>query len=438
MIITNFQNLAKNDLRKKALEIAEAGYEAIDIEKAVRDRIKIENNFLKVIKTPTILKDSVHSEAEINLNNFKRIFIVGIGKGSALASAKLTEILGNRLTGGIVLDREIPKLEIKNLKLEIYAGTHPFPSKQNIEATKKIIKLAENLNENDLLINFICGGGSALTCASEREMEDSIKAIKLLTKAGATIEELNIVRKHLSEFKGGGFAKIVYPATVVSLIVSDVCGNELSTVASGPTVFDKTTVLDAENVLNKYNLNLKDFNLHETPKDKKCFDKVYNILFACNQDAIMGMLKKSEEIGLKSEIYSLALQGEAREVLSQMAEKINNKDLLIAAGETTITFKKLPADKGGRNMEAVLGALAKCQDLVFMSFASDGHDNTEAAGAIGDNLTLEKAKESNLNIEDFLETHNSFEFFEKTGDLIFTEKKCFNVADLMLVLRLSK
>ena len=159
-----------------------------------------------------------------------------------------------------------------------------------------------NLNENDLLINFICGGGSALTCASEREMEDSIKAIKLLTKAGATIEELNIVRKHLSEFKGGGFAKIVYPATVVSLIVSDVCGNELSTVASGPTVFDKTTVLDAENVLNKYNLNLKDFNLHETPKDKKCFDKVYNILFACNQDAIMGMLKKSEEIGLKSEI----------------------------------------------------------------------------------------------------------------------------------------
>ncbi|MEK7634459.1 MAG: DUF4147 domain-containing protein [Patescibacteria group bacterium] len=446
MIITNFQNLAKNNLRKKALEIAEAGYEAIEIKKVVLNKIKIENNILKIIKIPTIPRDSIYSEIEFDLNNFKRIFIVGIGKGSALASATLAEILGNKLSGGIALDIKNPdEFKIKNLKLEILIGIHPLPSQQNIEATKKIIELADGLDENDLLINFICGGGSALACASEKEMEDSIKATKLLTKSGATIDELNIVRKHLSEFKGGGFAKIACPATILSLIISDVCGNDLSTVASGPTVFDKTTVSDAENVLKKYGLNLKDFNLYETPKDKKCFEKVSNILFACNQDAIMGMLKKSEELGLKSEIHSLALQGEAREVLFQMMSKINNKNLLIAAGETTVAFKKFPAGKGGRNQEAVLGALAnrqifdiEYQDAVFLSFASDGHDNTEAAGAIGDGLTVERAKELNLNIEEFLENHNSFEFFEKTGDLIFAENKCFNVADLMLVLKSSK
>lgn len=458
MIITNFQNLAKNDLRRKALEIAEAGYEAIEIEGAVSKRIKLEGSKLEIITHPAILWDGAilgyngennrkeKQQIEFDLNNFKRVFIVGIGKGSALASAKLAEILGDKLTSGIILDVNKPNLEFGIWNLRFFQGTHPLPSKQNVEITKKIIELADSLNEDDLLINFICGGGSALACASEREMEDSIEAIKLLTKAGATIEELNIVRKHLSEFKGGGFAKIVCPATVVSLIVSDVCGNELSTVASGPTVFDKTTVSDAENILNKYSIDPKDFNLHETPKDKKCFNKAYNILFVCNQDAVMAMLKKSQELGLKSEIYSLALQGEAREVLPQMMKKIMNNNALIAAGETTITFRKLPAGKGGRNQEAVLGVLAQLQTMdyklqtnsVFISFASDGYDNTEAAGAIGDYLTMEKVKEMNLNIKEFLENHNSFEFFEKTGDLIFAKKNCFNVADLILVLNLSK
>ncbi len=267
MIISNFKNLARNSLRKKALKIAEAGYEAIEIKKVVSSKIKVIR-----IKGKEFLIINTHSnEEKINLNDFKRVFIVGIGKGSALASAALAEILGERLNKCIALDINKPFLNSKLLILnsEFFIGTHPLPSKQTIEATKKIIELADGLNKDDLLINFICGGGSALTCASEREMEDSIKAVKLLTKAGATIEELNIVRKHLSEFKGGGFAKIVCPAIVVSLIVSDVCGNDLSAVASGPTVLDKTTVLDAENILKKYGLNLKDFNLHETPKDKK-------------------------------------------------------------------------------------------------------------------------------------------------------------------------
>lgn len=448
MIITNFQQLAKNDLRKKALEIAEAGYEAIEIENAVSKRIKLENNKFKIT---THLEEQ---HIEFNLDNFKRIFIIGIGKGSAMAGATLAKILGDKLTAGIVLDVEnknndeygqpVRSQEVSSL-LEIFRGDHPLPSQRNVEISKKIITLAESLKEDDLLITFICGGGSALFCGSEDELKAGQTIFKELTKNGATISELNVVRKHLSEVKGGGLAKIAYPATIISLIASDVCGNDLATIASGPTVYDSTTKEDAESILKKYGIELKNFHFHETPKEKKYFEKIKNILFICNQDAVMAMSKKAEELEFSVKINSLALQGEAKEIFTPMIDDIKPQETILAAGETTITFKKLPAGKGGRNQEAVLGALLKMiqdsrfkiQDLVIMSFASDGFDNTEAAGALGDYLTIEKAKELGLKMEEFLDdNHNSFYFFEKTGDLVYAEKKCFNVADLMLILKI--
>ncbi|MBI4993370.1 DUF4147 domain-containing protein [Candidatus Wolfebacteria bacterium] len=456
-IISNLKDLAKNSLREKALEIAEAGYEAIDIEQSIKSRIRIENNFLKITTHPAITSDSSgklqqKEFIEINFNNFKRIFLVGIGKGSAFASAMLAKILGDKLTGGIVLDKENNNDEYRqilrsfeSLPLQIFEGTHPYPSLKNLEATRKIVELAESLDENDLLINFICGGGSALACATEEELTGSQVAIKSLTKAGANIVELNTLRKHLSKIKGGGLAKMACPARVVSLIVSDVCGNDLSVVSSGPTVFDKTTKEDAEDILKKYGLDIKDFHLYETPKEKECFEKVKNILFVCNQDAIMAMAQKAEEFGFSGRIYSLALEGEAMNVIYPMIKEIKNNEALLTAGETTVNLKNRPPGKGGRNMEAVLGALVKLQtmdddgaNLVFMSFASDASDNTEAAGAIGDSLTLKKAKEFSMDPEKFLYDNQAFAFFEKTGDLIFAEKKCFNVADLMLALKASK
>lgn len=458
-MIINFERLAVTPLRRKALLIAEAGYKAIDIQKTVGRKTKREKgneeDFLTIQGQDKKLK--------IGLDNFKRVFLIGIGKGSALASATLAKILGQRLTNGIALDivklktfepRAIPR-RVQNLKLEALVGTHPFPSIQNIKATQKIIELARGLTEKDLLIAFICGGGSALSCASKKESKQFILATKELTKAGADIVELNTVRKHLSDFKGGGLAKIAYPATVISLIVSDVLGNDLSMVASGPTVLDKTTKKDAIKILNKYlhqsvHKSALIRILAETPKNKKYFKKVKNILYVSNKDAVWGMREKVRQLKLKPKIHSLTLRGEAKKSLLPLIKKAKSGEVILAAGETTVTLrdlrykiKGLRFGKGGRNQEAVLGALKSYflnlkSDLVFVSFASDGRDNTEAAGAIGDYLVLEKAQRLKLNPENFLENHNSFNFFKETGDLIFTEPKSFNVADLMLVLSSPK
>jgi len=448
MHITNFKKLIKTDLREKALLIAEAGYDAIDIKKSVKRRISVKNGILEV---------KMHTEAGtviVDLKDYKRVFVVGVGKGSALASMTLAKTLGKYLTKGIALDVSQPKLNppAGGQKLKIFKGDHPLPSKQNIKATQEIIEIAGKLNEHDLLISFICGGGSALACSKECELTDSVLVIKELTKKGANISELNTVRKHLSDFKGGGLAKIAYPATVVSLIVSDVCGNDLSTVSSGPTVFDKTSKKDAENILKKYSLKPLSVSLVETPKDQKYFKKVQNILFVCNQDAALVMIEKSREFGFNSRIQSLALEGEAKCIFSPMINKIKNKEAIIAAGETTITFVKngigimengkAKIGKGGRNQEAVLGVVNNLRrsapnsaSFCVISFASDAYDHTESAGAIGDILTVQEANKLNLDIDEYLKTHSTFEFFEKTGDALYAQKTCFNVADLMLVIK---
>jgi len=450
MIITNFKNLAKNSLRRKALLIAEAGYQAIDIEKNISRRIKLNHGTLNI----AIINDS--KNIKLDLKNYKRIYLVGIGKGSALASANLAKILGDKLTGGIAFDvikyQEVrpPKINgnigRSNLpKLEFLTGTHPLPSKQNIKATQKIIKLAKNLKKDDLLITFIAGGGSALACASKEELKASQTVFKELTKKGADIIELNTVRKHLSEIKGGNLAKLAYPATVISLIVSDVPSNDLSMVASGPTVFDKTTKKNAKKILKKYNLLTYEVNrlLRETPKDKKYFKKIRNILFLSNWESVSAMMKKTKRLGFKPKIHSLAVKGEARRALLSMVEKalrLGSGQVILAAGETTVTLDNRPVGKGGRNMEAVLGAISNFQfsiskNLLVLSIASDGRDNTEAAGAIGDFSTLKKAKKLKLEPEEFLDQNNSFDFFKKTGDLIFAKSKSFNVSDLMIILR---
>ncbi|MFA5098981.1 MAG: DUF4147 domain-containing protein [Candidatus Paceibacterota bacterium] len=431
MIITNFKTLIKTPLRKKALQIVEAGYEAINIEKAVKNKIKLSGNNLSISDAMTR-----HS---INLNDYKKIFIIGIGKGSALASAALAKILGSKLSKGIVIDIEKPKLEIKNSKLEIFKGTHPISSTQNIKATKKIIELAENTCEDDLIISFICGGGSALLCGSEKEAKNSREIFKKLTGAGANIIEINTIRKHLSEVKGGGLAKIAYPATVFSLIVSDVFKNDLSMVASGPTIYDKTAKKDAEKILVNYKLRTTNYELLETPKDRKYFKKVKNILFISNHEPVKAMMKKAEKLGFSPKIYSYNLKGEAKNVFIPLTKKVKNKGVIIAGGETTIVLGNNPG-KGGRNMEAVLGAITRSQNpissnLVVISFASDGRDNTDAAGAIGDILTIKKAKKFKLDFEKHLKSHSTWEFFKKTDDLIFAEKKNFNVSDLMLVIK---
>ena len=432
-VILNKKQLIKSSLRKDALNIIESAYKAIDIEKLTKRRFKVKGNYLEVCDLAC--KEKVH------LNDFERIFVIGFGKGSCAAVSIMADILGKKLFGAISLDVEASfRPKRINKKVTVYWGTHPVPSKANVKATSTIISIAKDAGEKDLIIYFIGGGGSSLLCGSLGELKYASWLFGGLTEKGATIDEINIVRKHISEIKGGNLAKFTYPATSLSLIVSDVCGNPLSTIASGPTVYDQTTVGDAIAVLEKYKISIKKVSFIETPKDKHYFDRCKYFLLACNEDAAIAMLETARHLGYSASIGSLVVRGEARDVIFPFINKVKTGQVMVLAGETTVTIKG--KGKGGRNQELALSVLDKAikkrldlSGIFIASFNSDGFDNTPAAGAIADEISLEHIKKLKLDSLKYLSNNDSYSFFQKTGDFMCVERKSFNVADLMLVIR---
>lgn len=422
-LIKNFNSLATSSLRKICLEIIEEGLDSIQPEKIVQKNISIINSVLKV------------QDIQLDIRDFNRILLLGFGKGSAGISKHLEKMLGNFLTKGYVIDVEQEKFT--NIKFT--QGTHPLPSKTNLLFTKKTIEQLNNLTMKDLAIVIINGGGSALLELPYKvSLEKLIETNNALLKSGSDIIDMNIVRKHVSIVKGGGLAKLLYPAKIVSLIASDVPGNDLSTIASGPTVRDPSTKEEAFEVLKKYNLweqlNLsKDYFL-ETPKEDKYFKNVANILIASNQTALLAMEQKAKELGFNAKIVSDKFQAEAQFTGKLLVEHAAPYTALLVGGETTVKVKGKGI--GGRNQEVVLGALPYIKDKTMIaSFDSDGWDNSSFAGAIGDTQTQEKAKKQNLNPQEFLDENNAFSFFEKTGDGIITGRLPSNVSDLIIVVK---
>lgn len=441
MHIINTKELAKTPLRKKALKIVEAGYAAIEIKSAIKERVTVAKGVLSVR-----IPNAKMGDVRINLNDYKRVFLVGIGKGSALASVALAQVLGKRLTKGIAIDVEKPKLATYNLKLATYVGTHPLPSAKNVTATQKIMRMVGNLASDDLVIVFMCGGGSALAVASDEELQAQTTVFKELTKAGANIIELNTVRKHVSDIKGGNLAKTIHPATLLTLMASDVIGDDMEMIASGPTIVDTTTKADALAILKKYGVAKRGITLKETPKDARYFNNAKNVLFVSNGDAVRAMADMATTLGLKAKVKTLTFEGEAKGALLPIVQTIKKGEAVLLGGETTVTLRDTPGGKkpgkGGRNQEVVLGLLAtyaaspeKLNDIVAISFASDGHDNTDAAGAIADGYALKAAERNGQHIGEALASHASFDFFKKNGNLIRVRNKSFNVADLMFVIR---
>ena len=424
-IIKNFDELAITTLRMDALQILEAGYEAILTKSAI---------CLAVSKN----EDGITLGTEqINFSEYNRIFVVAIGKCAVDAGSALEEILGEKITDGIVID--VKSGEFK--KLRSFVGTHPYPSEQNVSAVKEVVSMVSDLIEKDLLIAIISGGGSSLLSLPHKiSIEELTKITRELMDQGATIQELNSVRKHLSDIQGGQLAKIAYPAKVVSLIFSDVPGNDLAVIASGPTVIDRSTKEEAEAILSKYNIRdllaLLNIETIETPKDEKYFVNVKNLLIVTNTIALQAMVKKASELGYTAKIESDRVEGIAREFGEELAKReLPPKTCLLYGGETTVHVVKNHGT-GGRNQEFVLGGLPYLKDgVVLVGASSDGKDYSDAGGAIGDKKLFEKAKVDGKNPKDFLDNNNSFEYFKSTGGHIHTGLIGANVADLYFILR---
>ncbi len=425
--IQNLKELAVTDLRKAALEIAEAGLEAIDTEKVVKSGVVLNGEILRI------------RDREFNLTGFERVFVVGVGKCALEAGRALEEILGDRLTSGIVVDVHPGKLN----KIRTFTGTHPYPTTENVSATGEIIHLLSPLTEKDFVIFVISGGGSTLLCQPKNLIcQDEKDTLSCLFRSDANIDEINTIRKHISLARGGYLAFYAHLATSVALIFSDVPDGNVEFIASGPTVRDVTTVDDARKVIDKYlpESALKSAvinGLIETPKEDEYFKKITNILFLDNMTALEAMSAKAGELGFSAKIRTNALEGEARGTGENIAFDINEagpKSVILYGGETTVLIKG--DGKGGRNQEIALGALGKVGDgQVVLSLASDGRDNTDFAGALCDVITKEKAVKLGLKPEEFLKNNDSYEFFEKVGDYILTGDTSSNVSDLIIAIK---
>lgn len=425
MLIKNYKELATEQSRAHALEILNAGLIAISPENVAQEIVKIFDNKLYV-------RDNMVCDLSI----YERVFLVGAGKVAASFAEELEKMLGSKLTKGIVMGT----VEKTSDRTEYIEASHPLPSQKNVEGTKKLIDLVLAADKNDLVISVITGGGSSMMeLPDNMSIEKQAELTKLLMRAGADIFEVNTIRKHTSKIKGGYLAQYAAGSNMIGLIFSDVIGNDLSMVASGPTVFDSTTITDAEMILKKHNLwdfcTQNECKLNETPKDRQILDKVKNYLIVDNKMALVAMEQKARELGYKASILDENLSGEARYVGSELLKRIEQPgQVLIAGGETTVKVRGF--GKGGRNQELVLSALSSLKDgEIIVSCSSDGVDNnTEFAGAIGDKQTVKKAQEKMLSPEIFLDNNDSANFFEQEGDGIKTGKLASNVADLMLVL----
>lgn len=433
--IKNFEELAVAPLRRAVLEIAEAGLVAIDTGKVIKENVRLENG------------DIVVAGEKLALGG--RLLVAGVGKCSGDAALALEQILGDRIFDGVIIDvKETPGLK----KIRSFSGTHPLPSEQNVAAAGELVKTLNGLTGQDAVIFIISGGGSALLCLPQEKncLEERI-IMEELMRAGATIQEINTLRKHLSLARGGYLAKYAYPARVVSLIFSDVPGDDLQFIASGPTVKDETTVEDAEKILAKYKIlnkcGLEKCGLIETPKEDKFFEKIRNRLIVSNKIALEAMANRAKELGFSPKICDSCLVGEAREVGKNIAAELHAvpaKSVLFYGGETTVTIKsegkphfvEATRGQGGRNQELVLAAASAIgADELVLALASDGRDNTNFAGAICDTIMKEAAAKIGADPEKYLAENNSYEFFAKSGSYILTGNTGSNVSDLVVAIK---
>ncbi len=425
-IIKNLDSLSVTPLRKDALAIVSSGYDAINTRAVINEAITITDNTLTI-------SGNIYS-----LSPTQKIWVVGAGKCAIEGASALEDILGDHLEGGVVVDVSDSTYRLPLKKIKGFIGTHPEPSERNREATRQIVNLLSLLTKDDIVIEIVSGGGSTLLCLPNDAMTcaDEAEAFKELTNAGVTITEMDTVRKHISNARGGWLAKAAHPAQLIGLIFSDVPGNDISTISSGPTVKDPTTIADAEHIIETYKLHaFPKEALMETPKDDIYFTSVKNILLVTNERALTKMKLVAGDLGYTAHIVTDRYSGEAIDIAKEVQKeltKASRGSVLLYGGESTVTLGE-HAGKGGRNLEMALSGLSTIGDNeIILPFSTDGHDNTNFAGGICDKITKEHAIQNRLPIETYLREHRSYDFFTETGDALITGNTGTNVSDIII------
>lgn len=434
-VIKNFDELTRNTLekyvigRKIALEILDEVLEKMNGYNIIKEKVRRKNDFVFI------------GGKKLDLFSYKRIFLIGFGKASAAMAKAMEEIV--EFDDSVIISTE--DVNLKRAKL--YKGTHPLPSEANLKATEKVIDIVKNADRDDLIFCLISGGGSSLLCKPRVSLESMAKITNELLKKGCSIEELNTVRKHLSYVKGGQLAKLS-KAKIISLIISDIIGNPVEFISSGPTAEDTTTFKDAYKILKKYKIKNKEAieiikkgmkgEIEETPKELK---NVENIVIADIKEACEEAKRIAMEKKFYAKILTTNLKGEAKDVgknLAIFAKAFPRyKSILIAGGETTVKVKG--NGQGGRNQELVLAAMEELRNepIVMLSCGTDGIDgNSPAAGAIIDGYSYGKARQLGLNPNEYLERNDSYSFFEKMRDAIITGYTGTNVMDIQIIVKL--
>ena len=404
---------------------------------------------------------------DFDLSQFNKIVVTGTGKASAVMAKAMEEILAERLTEGLISTKY--GFSQCLVSIEIIEANHPVPDNNSMIAAQRIASLAEKADEHTLVICLISGGGSALMAAPYKDenislsLEDKQEVTRILLACGADITEINCMRKHLSQVKGGRLAKLLYPATTICLILSDVIGNSLDTIASGPTSQDLTSFKDIEIIVEKYGIRdqlptavrqliVKGISgeVPDTPEQNdKAFNNVHNYLIGTNYQALIAAEEKAQELGFDTEIITDCLEGEAKEAARSIFAiaryncryGVSQPKLFIFGGETTVVLSENHG-KGGRNQEMALAFVNELKrsgkgmdKAILLAASTDGNDGpTDAAGAWASLTELNKAETQSISPLDYLKGHDAYHFFEKIDSLYKTGPTRTNVGDIQLLL----
>ncbi len=424
MIIQNFKDLATSDKKKDCLEILEAGLQAANPE-----------NIIPKYVTPNEIK---MGDKSISIEKYSNIYSVAFGKAGDSMTRALNAIIP--IKSGIVVIPKGSKSRIKGKKFQIFNSRHPKPDKTSVKAAKEVMKFVQNKRSDELIIFLVSGGGSSLLAMpNEITLEDKIHVTTVLLKSGVTIQEFNCIRKHLSKIKGGRLVENM-KCQGISLVMSDVEGDDLSSIASGTTYMDDTTYAESLKIIEKYKIkwkmptevlqileNGKIKESSETPKKAK----IENYIIANNNDCLEAMQKKAKEIGYK--VCIMQVFGEIKDAVTKILENISEKQktCLIFGGETTV--RVLGKGMGGRNQEMVLRLLKNTQKLkkvVIASMGTDGIDgNSVFAGAITENIRIDSSV-----TKEFLKNSDSGRFFQKQKGNIVTNFTHTNLMDIGVIL----